>query len=83
MAVSTHATKPVLLSPKGAQGGFSGFAHLGHRALSGVTSVVRTLQMARMVSTLANMSDAQLAALDITRADIRHHANRLMARDAG
>lgn len=44
-------------------------------------AVVRALQVARMMSVLAGMSDGQLAAIGITRADIPRHVAKLMAED--
>ncbi|AXI44282.1 hypothetical protein C1J02_08705 [Sulfitobacter sp. SK011] len=44
-------------------------------------SAMRTLQMARMLSTLSNMSDHQLAQIGIQRSDIPKYAETLMAEE--
>jgi len=41
--------------------------------------VLRTLQMARMLSILSNMSDSQLAQIGISRSDIPKYAETLMS----
>jgi uncharacterized protein YjiS (DUF1127 family) len=46
-----------------------------------VNAAVRTLQMARMMSTLSSMSDAQLAQIGISRSDIPEYAETLMAKE--
>lgn len=42
-------------------------------------TALKALQMARMMSTLANMSDNQLAHIGISRADIPDYAKTLLA----
>ena len=42
-------------------------------------AAVKALQMARMLSTLSNMSDYQLAQIGISRSDIPEYAEKLMA----
>ena len=42
---------------------------------------LRTLQIARMMSVLANMSDQQLAETGITRSEIPEYALRLMSEE--
>ncbi len=42
-------------------------------------AALRALQMARMLSTLSNMSDYQLAQIGISRSDIPKYAETLMA----
>lgn len=42
-------------------------------------AVLRSLQTARMASTLSNMSDGQLAQIGISRSDILKYAETLMA----
>ncbi|MBT8458184.1 MAG: DUF1127 domain-containing protein [Boseongicola sp.] len=42
-------------------------------------AVLKTLQLARMISTLSSMSDHQLAQIGITRSDIPKYAEELMA----
>ena len=44
-------------------------------------SVLNALQMARMLSTLSNMSDHQLAQIGIQRSDIPKYAETLMANE--
>ncbi len=44
-------------------------------------SALKSLQMARMLSTLANMSDHQLAQIGIQRSDIPKYAETLMAKE--
>lgn len=44
-------------------------------------AVLKGLQMARMISTLSNMSDSQLAQIGISRSDILEYAEKLMADD--
>ena len=44
------------------------------RIRRGVTTTIRALQHARMKQALSDLSDAQLAALGLTRADIPRHA---------
>jgi uncharacterized protein YjiS (DUF1127 family) len=46
-------------------------------------AIVRTFQVARLMSTLAELSDDQLEVLGITRSDIPHYARSLMAPDDG
>lgn len=42
-------------------------------------AILKTLQLARMISTLSSMSDHQLAQIGITRSDIPKYAEELMA----
>ncbi len=42
-------------------------------------AVLKTLQMAKMLSTLSKMSDDQLAQIGISRSDIAEYAAKLMA----
>jgi uncharacterized protein YjiS (DUF1127 family) len=44
-------------------------------------AALKSLQMARMLSTLANMSDHQLAQIGIRRSDIPKYAEKLMAEE--
>lgn len=44
-------------------------------------SALKSLQMARMLSTLSNMSDHQLAQIGIQRSDIPKYAETLMANE--
>ncbi|WP_300074864.1 DUF1127 domain-containing protein [uncultured Ruegeria sp.] len=48
---------------------------------STANNALKTLQMARMLSTLSNMSDYQLAQIGISRSDIPEYAAKLMADD--
>ncbi len=43
-------------------------------------AILRTLQVARMISTLSSMSDGQLSQIGISRADIPQYAEKLMER---
>ncbi|MBS9718913.1 DUF1127 domain-containing protein [Pseudohalocynthiibacter aestuariivivens] len=60
-----------------AHGLFSMLLRFGARA----HSAMKTLQMARMLSTLSNMSDHQLTQIGIQRSDIPKYAESLMAND--
>ena len=51
------------------------------RALAAAKAIGRTLQTARMMSVLANMSDQQLDEIGISRSDIPLYAERLMSND--
>lgn len=58
------------------------FATLGTllaRIGANAQAVVKALQVARMMSTLANMSDSQLDQIGISRSDIPNYAEKLMA----
>ncbi|WP_159086967.1 DUF1127 domain-containing protein [Loktanella sp. Alg231-35] len=56
-------------------------ARFGGNAMAKAKSVLRAVQMARMLSTLSKMSDAQLAMIGIQRSDIPQYAKTLMAED--
>lgn len=56
-------------------------ARFGTKAMAKARGALRSLQMARMVSTLSNMSDYQLAQIGISRSDIPKYAETLMAND--
>ncbi|HDZ81174.1 MAG TPA: DUF1127 domain-containing protein [Roseobacter sp.] len=60
-----------------AHGFLSILARIGAKA----KSVLNALQMARMLSTLSNMSDHQLAQIGIQRSDIPKYAETLMANE--
>ncbi len=81
MAVNSHASEPLSTASDRGHSLVAGLMHFGARAFGRVNSVVRSLQTARMVSTLSAMSDQQLAECGTSRADIRRHADTLMARD--
>ena len=51
----------------------------GVKFLKGTHSAVLSLQTARMMATLSNMSDQQLAQIGITRSGIPDYANKLIA----
>lgn len=51
----------------------------GTRLMTGLRGMVRSLQTARMMTVLANMSDHQLEQIGITRADIPVYAETLIA----
>ena len=55
-----------------------GFAR---NAAAKARGVVKTLQTARMMSTLSNMRDDQLAEMGLLRSDIPDYAEKLMAED--
>lgn len=59
----------------------SHFSGWGSAILTKAGDGIAALQMARMLSTLSNMSDSQLAQIGITRRQIPAYANRLMGRD--
>ncbi|MBT3139999.1 DUF1127 domain-containing protein [Phaeobacter gallaeciensis] len=52
-------------------------AKLGAQA----NAALKTLQMARMLSTLSGMSDTQLAQIGISRSNIPKYAETLMAKE--
>ena len=54
-------------------------ARFGRKAMAKARSALRTLQMARMLSTLSSMSNHQLAQIGITRSDMPKYAEKLMA----
>lgn len=68
MAISTQRSGQALAVSRAL------LARLGAKA----HGVLKTLQMARMLSTLADMSDHQLAQIGISRADIPKYAEELM-----
>ncbi|WP_254694185.1 DUF1127 domain-containing protein [Sulfitobacter sp. SK012] len=72
-----HAATASISLSKMAHGFVSMLARIGVKA----HSIVKSLQMARMLSTLANMSDHQLAQIGIRRSDIPKYAETLMAEE--
>lgn len=54
---------------------------LVRRALAKADAALKTLQIARMMTTLSNMSDHQLAQIGISRSDIPKYAETLMAKE--
>ncbi|WP_108862240.1 DUF1127 domain-containing protein [Ruegeria sp. Alg231-54] len=79
MAFSSHTDKPARLHAPAAIGAV--LAQVGRSALTKARIALKTLQMARMMSTLSNMSDHQLAQIGISRSDIPNYAEKLMAND--
>lgn len=83
MTVNSHMVGPdtrdaaaaSITLPKIAHGFVSVLARFGDKS----RSALRLLQMARMLSTLSNMSDHQLAQIGILRSDIPKYAETLMA----
>ena len=89
MTVNSHMAGPdgrqavtasISLS-KTAHGFLSVMARIGSKAMANATSALRALQMGRMLSTLSNMSDHQLAQIGIQRSDIPKYAETLMAEE--
>lgn len=70
-----HAGTVSITLSKVAHGIASILVQFGARA----HSALKSLQMARMLSTLSNMSDHQLAQIGIQRSDIPKYAETLMA----
>lgn len=56
-------------------------ARFGTKAMVQARAALRALQMARMLSTLSNMSDYQLSQIGISRSDIPKYAETLMAEE--
>ena len=73
MAVSTQTISPGRSHAVATSGTL--MARIGAKA----QAVLKGLQMARMLSTLSNMSDSQLAQIGISRSDIPKYAETLMA----
>ena len=59
----------------------SKIAHGFQSILARFAAKSKALQMARMLSTLSNMSDYQLAQIGIQRSDIPQYARTLMAEE--
>lgn len=72
-----HAATASTSLSKMAHGFVSILARIGAKA----HSALKSLQMAQMLSTLANMSDHQLAQIGIQRSDIPKYAETLMAEE--
>jgi uncharacterized protein YjiS (DUF1127 family) len=72
-----HAATATISLSKMAHSFVSILARIGAKA----HSALKSLQMARMLSTLANMSDHQLAQIGIQRSDIPKYAETLMAEE--
>jgi len=79
MTVNTQAPKP--FSGNAIAGFISFLTRFGSKALAKAHAALRALQMARMLSTLSNMSDYQLAQIGISRSDIPKYASTLMAEE--
>ncbi|SEW04766.1 protein of unknown function [Aliiroseovarius sediminilitoris] len=73
MAFSTHTAGPERGNVVGTS--IALLAWVGTRA----KAALKALQMARMLSTLANMTDYQLAQIGISRSEIPEYAEKLMA----
>lgn len=79
MTVNTQVPKPYVGY---ASTGFIALpVRLGTKAMAKARAALRALQMARMLSTLSNMSDYQLAQIGISRSDIPKYAETLMANE--
>ena len=79
---SSHQAVTASLSwSKTAHGFLSVLARIGNKAMASATSALRALQMGRMLSTLSNLSDHQLAQIGIQRSDIPKYAETLMANE--
>lgn len=74
----TVATARLLLF-KSVQRSVSVVAKFGGKALAKAHIALKALQLARMLSTLSNMSDRQLAEIGISRSEIPEYAEKLMA----
>lgn len=59
----------------------SGVAGIGGKAMAKTRSLKKSLQMARMMSVLASMSDDQLFQIGISRSEIPKYAKTLMVDD--
>lgn len=85
MTVSPQTTAPetrhaaISSLAQNAQGFLAILTGLGSKAMARAKSGLRTHQMARMLSTLSNMSDYQLAQIGIQRSDIPKYVQTLMA----
>ncbi|MEL6523948.1 MAG: DUF1127 domain-containing protein [Pseudomonadota bacterium] len=79
MAFSSHTDGSERLHAPAALGAL--LARFGRSALTKARIALKTLQMARMMSSLSNMSDHQLAQIGISRSDIPNYAEKLMAND--
>jgi uncharacterized protein YjiS (DUF1127 family) len=64
---------------RNAQSFLAALARFGRNVMAKAKSGLRAVQMARMLSTLSKMSDAQLAMVGIQRSDIPRYAATLMA----
>ncbi len=73
MAFSTHTAGPERGHIVGTS--IALLAWIGTKA----KAALKALQMARMLSTLSNMSDYQLAQIGISRSEIPAYAEKLMA----
>jgi len=79
MAFSSHTTgaeRHLTLATFGAW-----IARFWHATMAKSHSALRALQTARMMSTLAQMSDHQLTQIGISRSEIPQYAEKLMAED--
>ena len=74
-----HIAKSALT--QNAQDFLASLARFGRNVMAKAKSGLRAVQMARMLSTLSKMSDAQLAMIGIQRSDIPRYAATLMAHE--
>ena len=79
MSLSSHPTGSDAHTSVGASV-FTALAGFGSWFASKARTGMRTMQSARMMSTLSHLSDRQLDQIGITRADIPHYADQLMAK---
>lgn len=79
MTVNTQVPKPYV--GYASIGFIALLARLGTKLMAKARAALRALQMARMLSTLSNMSDYQLAEIGISRSDIPKYAETLMANE--
>lgn len=79
MTVNTQVPKPYV--GYASTGFIALLVRLGTKAMAKARAALRALQMARMLSTLSNMSDYQLAQIGISRSDIPKYAETLMANE--
>lgn len=64
-----------------AQGFLAALSRFSRNVMAKAKSGLRAAQMARMLSTLSKMSDAQLAMIGVQRSDIPQYAKTLMAEE--
>ena len=79
MAASLHSVEAD--SRRAVAAFISAVVRIGFKAMAKTHSVLLTVQTARMMSVLSNMSDHQLDQIGISRADIPKYAETLMAED--
>lgn len=77
----THEVQSPAVSAPMFAAAFSLLKRGGIKFLKGAASAVHSLQVARMMTVLSDMSDQELAQIGITRSDIPDHAIKLLARE--